>query len=222
MMIFLKIIHHGWIELIDGEKMKEKNEIIEKILEKEWEYFSNLNNIGGRAICQDNKEEFIIMRKSQWLTFNIETLLSYWKDLNSAQNPVFKKYARMMKYTMEGEYKKIEYILEEISLEKKDLVNKIMLIYMKWEEEFFSSYPVYASMGRALYSYQDTPEETSIETYLKGELYSYSEKTLYSYLNFIIEMYEKNNNLAIENMNNIAKLQGFKNCQEVEEYYKIP
>ena len=37
----------------------EKEKIIEEILEKEWKYFSNLNNIGGRADCQDNREDFI-------------------------------------------------------------------------------------------------------------------------------------------------------------------
>ena len=42
----------------------EKEKIINKILEKEWKYFSNLNNIGGRADCQDNREDFIIMRNS--------------------------------------------------------------------------------------------------------------------------------------------------------------
>ena len=42
----------------------EKEKIINEILEKEWKYFSNLNNIGGRADCQDNREDFIIMRNS--------------------------------------------------------------------------------------------------------------------------------------------------------------
>ena len=37
----------------------EKEKIINEILEKEWKYFSNLNNIGGRADCQDNRKDFI-------------------------------------------------------------------------------------------------------------------------------------------------------------------
>ena len=86
----------------------EKEKIIEKILEKEWKYFSNLNNIGGRADCQDNREDFIIMRKSQWETFNEETLLSYLEDLNSKNNPLFQKYAQMMKYNSPEEYEKIK------------------------------------------------------------------------------------------------------------------
>ena len=219
MINFLKITHHGWIR-INGENKMTKDELIEKIIAKEWLYFSNLNNIGGRAACQDNKEDFVIMRKAQWLTFDLKTLESYWQDLNSLKNPLFEKYARMMKNNNPVEYEKLGSVLEEISLEKRALVNKIMLIYMEWEEEFFSKFPIYASMGRVLYSFQDSQEETSIETYLRGELYSYSERTLILYLDYIRKMYDNGENLAIENMNNIAKMQDFKSCEDVENYYK--
>ena len=198
----------------------EKEKIIEKILEKEWKYFSNLNNIGGRADCQDNREDFIIMRKSQWETFNEETLLSYLEDLNSKNNPLFQKYAQMMKYNSPDEYEKIKDILEKASDEKTDLVNKIMFIYMEWEKEFFERYPIFSSMGRPLYSSEDDNIETSIETYLRGELLSYSEKTLKLYLNYVIDNKEKNINLAIKNMDNLARMQGFNDSDEVEEYYK--
>lgn len=198
----------------------EKEKIINKILEKEWKYFSNLNNIGGRADCQDNREDFIIMRKSQWETFNEETLLSYLEDLNSKNNPLFQKYAQMMKYNSPEEYEKIKDILEKSSDEKTDLVNKIMFIYMEWEKEFFERYPIFSSMGRPLYSSEDDNIETSIETYLRGELLSYSEKTLKLYLNYVIDNKEKNVNLAIKNMDNLARMQGFNDSDEVEEYYK--
>ena len=198
----------------------EKEKIIEEILEKEWKYFSNLNNIGGRADCQDNREDFIIMRKSQWETFNEETLISYLEDLNSKNNPLFQKYAQMMKYNSPEEYEKIKDILEKASEEKTDLVNKIMFIYMEWEKEFFERYPIFSSMGRPLYSSEDDDIETSIETYLRGELLSYSEKTLKLYLNYVIDNKEKNINLAIKNMDNLARMQGFNDSDEVEEYYK--
>ena len=198
----------------------EKEKIINEILEKEWKYFSNLNNIGGRADCQDNREDFIIMRKSQWETFNEETLLSYLEDLNSKNNPLFQKYAQMMKYNSPEEYEKIKDILEKPSEEKTDLVNKIMFIYMEWEKEFFERYPIFSSMGRPLYSSEDDNIETSIETYLRGELLSYSEKTLSLYLEYIIDNKEKNINLAIKNMDNLARMQGFNDSNDVEEYYK--
>ena len=198
----------------------EKEKIIEEILEKEWKYFSNLNNIGGRADCQDNREDFIIMRKSQWETFNEETLLSYLEDLNSKNNPLFQKYAQMMKYNSPEEYEKIKDILEKASDEKTDLVNKIMFIYMEWEKEFFERYPIFSSMGRPLYSSEDDNIETSIETYLRGELLSYSEKTLKLYLDYVTDNKEKNINLAIKNMDNLARMQGFNDSNDVEEYYK--
>ena len=214
----LKIILHGWTK-IEVEKM-EKEKLIKEILEKEWKYFSNLNNIGGRADCQDNREDFIIMRKSQWETFNVETLLSYLEDLNSKNNPLFQKYAQMMKYNSPEEYEKIKDILEKPTKIKINLVNKIMFIYMEWEKEFFEKYPIFSSMGRPLYSSKDNDIETSIETYLRGELLSYSEKTLKLYLDYIIVNKEKNMNLAIKNMDNLAKMQGFNDSDDVEEYYK--
>ena len=197
----------------------EKEKLIDEILEKEWNYFSNLNNIGGRADCQDNREDFIIMRKAQWLTFNEETLLLYLEDLNSKNNPLFQKYGQMMKYNSPKEYEKIKNLLEQPSSQKLGLVEKIMEIYMKWEEEFFKAYPIFSSMGRPLYSKQDDDEDTSIETYLRGELLSYSEKTLALYLKYILEMKNKNINLAVKNMDNLASMQGFENSQDVENYY---
>ena len=55
------------------------------------------------------------MRKSQWETFNEETLLSYLEDLNSKNNPLFQKYAQMMKYNSPEEYEKIKDIFQKES-----------------------------------------------------------------------------------------------------------
>ncbi len=118
---------------------------------------------------------------------------------------------------MPNEYEKIKFSLEELNEEKINLVNKIMEIYMKWEEEFFEKFPLYSSMGRPLYSTSDDMEDTSIETYLRGELSSYSQKTLTLFFNYIKK---SDKNLAIENMDYLAQMQGFENSTDVEEYYK--
>ena len=91
---------------------------------------------------------------------------------------------------------------------------------MNWEQEVINKYPKIAGRGRPLYSKSDTLEITSIETYLRGELLSYSEKTLKLYLNYVIDNKEKNINLAIKNMDNLAKMQGFNDSDDVEAYYK--
>jgi len=40
------------------------------------------------------------------------------------------------------------------------------------------------------------------------------------YLNYVIDNKEKNINLAIKNMDNLARMQGFNDSNDVEEYYK--
>ena len=70
--------------------------------------------------------------------------------------------------------------------------------------------------GRSLYSKDDTPEFTSIETYLKGELLSYSLNTLNLYFEYIKECITKNINLAEINLQNIVKEKGYSSLADVE------
>ena len=106
--------------------------------------------------------------------------------------------------------------MPEISLEKKEIIEKIAKIYLNWELEIIKEYPHLASKARPLYSKDDTPNYTSIETYLKGELSSYSLKTLKLYYNFILEYLNQNKNLALENIQNIVLKKGFSSLEEAE------
>lgn len=197
------------------------DEVISEILEREWIFFQMANNKGGRANCQDNKEEFIIMRKGQWETFSLEILQSYLEDLKKYEeikiNPVVEKYARMMEYSVPLEYEEIKKYLSPISEEKKNIVSIISKKYMKWEEEVKRKYPKLCKQGRPLYSSEDTENTTSIETYLKGELYSYSEKTLNLYNDYINEKIKNNENLAEKNLEKIIKSKGYRDLLEVEK-----
>ena len=203
-----------------GGKMN-KEEIIVEILEREWIFFQMANNKGGRAGCQDNREEFIIMRKSQWETFPLNILESYLEDLKNAkekrQNIVVEKYARMMEYSVPSEYEMIKDFLPKISFKKKETVDEIVKIYLNWEKDVIKKYPKLTSNARPLYSKDDTPDSASIETYLRGELYSYSEKTLNLYYEYINECIRKNKNLALENIKNIVLKKGFLSLGEAEE-----
>lgn len=199
-----------------------KEEIINEILEREWIFFTNANNVGGRASCQDNKTEFVIMRKSQWETLPQEILESYLDDLQEAENKrvniVVEKYARMMEYSSPAEYEAIKHHLQEISYEKKEIANKIVEIYLNWEKEVMDKYPKISGKGRPLYSKSDTLETTSIETYLRGELYSYSKKTNELYYQYIKKCVEENKNLALENIRNIVIKKGFESLEEAENF----
>ena len=107
--------------------------------------------------------------------------------------------------------------MPEISQEKEELVQKIVEIYLHWEEEIIKKYPKVTSKGRLLYSKYDTPNYTSIETYLKGELSSYSVKTLKLYYEYIQSCVTNNVNLAENNLENIVLEKGYKTIDEAEK-----
>ena len=160
------------------------------------------------------------MRNSQWKIFSLPILQSYLDDLILAKhrnrNPVMEKYAYMMKYSAPKEYEEIESFLPVISERKRETAEKIIKIYLKWEAETMRKYPVITDKGRKLYSESDTPEYTSIETYLRGELFSYSEKTLQLYYDYVKECKNENKNLAEINLENIVRKKGYNSLEDAE------
>ena len=86
------------------EKKKKKKIKIEKIIDMEWQMFQKVENIGGRASCQDDFETFYIMRFSQYGSWTDE-MVNYYLDfaedaLLRGRNLVSEKYARMMEETI--------------------------------------------------------------------------------------------------------------------------
>ena len=77
--------------------------LTDRIIEKEFSMFTTVNQGHDRADCQDDKETFTIMRKSQFSAYDILTLESYLQDLLAAEaghrNLVTEKYAWMMAKT---------------------------------------------------------------------------------------------------------------------------
>ena len=89
-----------------------KEQLIEKIVELEWQQFQKVQNEGGRASCQDNRPTFNIMRTSQFLVWEMEILESYYQDLQDADakgwNLLTEKYARMMESTAPVQYEQLK------------------------------------------------------------------------------------------------------------------
>lgn len=202
-----------------------KENIIRQILEREWDFFQRVNHTEGRADCQDNYEEFVTMRESQWCVLPLTVLRSYLDDLiiafHNDRNPLMEKYTRMMEYSAPDEFHEISGFLPEISSEKKKMVKEVLRIYLKWEKEVMGKYPKLAGRGRPLYSIDDTPNFTSIETYLRGELLSYSLKTVELYLEYINECSTKGINLAERNLEEIIRKKGYKSLEEAEISVKV-
>lgn len=198
-----------------------KEEYVEKIVALEWKQFDKVENEGGRADCQNNWNTFSIMRKSQYLTWTEELLASFYQDLMDAEekgwNLITEKYARMMESTAPEKYAGLEKDLPKRSEDRIAIQEEIIKIQVGWMEEFADKYPKMAGNARSIHTGEDTPYNTSYETYLRGELGTYSEETLILYGRFIVSVQQAGKNLAYEIMNQTALLYGYESVKDAEE-----
>ncbi|MBR3305976.1 MAG: DUF4125 family protein [Lachnospiraceae bacterium] len=202
----------------DGDS---RAKLIDAIIALEWEQFDRTINEGGRADCQDNWQTFSIMRKSQYLTWPEELLVSFYTDLTEAKeqgrNLISEKYGRMMESTAPERYAEIKKYFTEPDEERKQIQEEIVAIQTKWMEELAEEYPKMAGNARKIHTYEDTEWDTSYETYLRGEIGTYSPSTLILYGRFIASLARAGRNLAEETMNNTALLLGYKSLKDAEE-----
>lgn len=205
------------IQAVMGEQ---KMDYVMEIVKLEWEQFDKVKNEGGRADCQDDWNTFSIMRKSQYLAWPVELQVSFLQDLQEAQqmgwNLITEKYARMMQSTAPQKFKELEPSLPKRSEERIAIQEEIIKIQVAWMEEFAKKYPHMAGNARSIHTAEDTPYNTSYETYLRGELGTYSEQTFVLYGRYVTELYKQGRNLAYEIMDNTAKLYGYQSIDEAE------
>lgn len=93
----------------------------------------------------------------------------------------------MMESTSPDEYAEFADKLPK-NREDKKIVDEIAKIQVDWMEEFSKEYPKLANNARDITSDSDNLYNTSYETYLKGELLTYSEKLLKLYGQFVINL----------------------------------
>ena len=198
----------------------DREKLIEEIVLHEWHQFDKVKNEGGRADCQDDWNTFSIMRKSQYNAWTDELLESYLADLIEAEekgwNLIMEKYARMMESTTPERYKELEKDLPVRSPERIAIQEEIISIQVEWMEEFADEYPKMAGNARSIHTKEDNPFNTSYETYLRGELGTYSERTLLLYGRFVVSLKQEDENLAYNIMNNTAKLYGYSSVEDAE------
>jgi hypothetical protein len=147
----------------------QKKELIDRILTLELTMFLTVRTIGPSA-CQEHPEAFRRNRSAQFSTWSEKTLTSYLEDLMAAEeegkNLMTMKYARMGNQIP--------------CLNDDPLIEKIIARQTAWQKELAARYPCLMGRARAIESKQDTSWQTSFETYLRGELETYSGKTLRS------------------------------------------
>ncbi|MCI1672685.1 MAG: DUF4125 family protein [Bifidobacterium tibiigranuli] len=197
------------------------NELAEAVVQHEWQQFQRTDNEGGRAACQGNWPVFHQMRLSQFLTWPAPLLSSYADDLDEAdhigRNLITEKYGRMMASTAPGEYRRsIEPYIPQLPDARIALQEQIIATQVGWALEFRTRYPKLGNGMRVLRTAEDTPDATSFETYLRGELGTYSSATFGSYRRFIDELRSQGRNLTEETVRNTVLLGGFASLEEAE------
>ncbi len=194
--------------------------MIENIIKREWDFFDKVNNIGGRANCQDNYPTFYIHRKAQFLNFDEQTLQSYLDDLIRYEaihlNPITLKYAYMMESNDPIHYNEIKDQIPAIDDKTKLIVDELVAIHLEMLKECNQKYPKFASISRDVNASDDNENNTSYETYLRGELYTYSPNTLASYAKMIIHMVHNKINFVLNNRDSCAKEYGYLSIDDAE------
>lgn len=195
-------------------------EKIQQLVELEWQFFQEVHNEGGRADCQNNWPTFRLMRSSQFVPWPEPLIDSYLKDLQEAshqgRNPLTEKYAWMMARTAPAAFERLQHQLPPLAPEAVTLINEIIPYHLQWMAEYHQRYPHLAATNRAATSAEDTSTDTSFETYLEGELKTYSLNTLRLYLAFVRQLAANQQNLALLTMDATVKGYGYASLDAAE------
>lgn len=196
------------------------DDTIKEILVQEWTFFKQTENQGGPASCQEDWDTFQIMRSAQFLAWTKEMCESYLDDLKIAartgRNLITEKYGRMMESAYPEEYDKMKEYFPQHSPERIAITEQIISIQVEWLEEFAKQYPHFAMNARRIHTAEDTPYDTSAETYLRGELGTYSDKTLILYGRHIAALKKEESNLTKMIFENIAKGYGYRDLESAK------
>lgn len=196
-------------------------DLVEEVIRREWDQFQRTENEGGRASCQGNWPMFHQMRASQFMTWPEDLLRSYLDDLDEAnrvdRNLVTEKYARMMASTAPDEYReRIEPFIPRLSDERVARQERVIAVQVAWARDFRGRYPKLGAAMRVLTTAEDTPEDTSFETYLRGELGTYSDRTMALYEAMVENLQAAGRNLTEQTVANTVRLGGFADLEEAE------
>ena len=196
-------------------------DLVEEVIRREWYQFHRTENEGGRASCQGNWPMFHQMRASQFMTWPEDLLRSYLDDLDEAnrvgRNLVTEKYARMMASTAPDEYReRIEPFIPRLSDERVARQERVIAVQVAWARDFRGRYPKLGAAMRVLTTAEDTPEDTSFETYLRGELGTYSDRTMALYEAMAENLQAAGRNLTEQTAANTVRLGGFADLEEAE------
>lgn len=207
--------------MLDGMKPEKRNLIIERILRVEWEMFQAVDGLTGKADCQEEWPTFHIMRYSYYNAWSDQMLRSYVRDLDEAlqenRNLVMEKYAYMMEYTDPEYYNsRLKPYLPECGGETAALIDTVAEYLVACEKEFALRYPKLGRKGRPADHAGDSAEDTSAETYVRGELRTYSKYTLKYFVDYIEQCRGEGVNFTFLVKEKMVRMYGYDSLDDAE------
>jgi hypothetical protein len=186
--------------------MKDREELIYSIVEAELRMFLSVP-ADGEYSCRQQPDSFRMHRRVQFSIWSEDTLGSYMKDLRQAEkenrNLMTVKYARMDDLIPRENF--------------NPLIDVIADIQYRWQMEMFASYPNLMAGARPLSEADDSALRTSFETYLKGELETYSNNTLSLLHRDLIKIVNRGENGSKLVYEALVKEMGYASLDEAEE-----
>jgi len=196
-----------------------QNSIIDSIISIEWEMFSSVNG-DIKAGCQENYDMFYKMRSAQYHAWSEELCGSWLNDVVSAKNDgrnlSREKYIRMMITTDPEGYLNHVSELPPITGECEALARQINDELIAQTISIREKYPLVSTGGRPLRSSSDTLYDTSVETYQRCELETYSLQTLTLLYRHLMALKAEGRDLALIIQENTVKTLGFESLQAAE------
>ncbi|MDX9788978.1 MAG: DUF4125 family protein [Desulfobacterales bacterium] len=188
--------------------MGDVKELIEDILNLEWDMFQNVKS-ETPASCQQMPDNFRRIRGSLFEVWNEETLESYRLDLQKAaltgDNLLTLKYARMDN--------RIAPLKGEDSLKK---IREIVEIETRWQSEIQQKFPtIYNRMGR---STDQTGDGSNFSIYLACELETHGDKTIDLYHQGIKRAESNQINLALKSLEILLQKGGYRDLAHAESH----
>ncbi len=195
--------------------------MIDKLISLEWKMFSSVNEGGPKADCQEDPDTFYGMRYGQFSAWNDETVKSYLDDVEKAtetgRNLAMEKYIHMMKSTQPSQYAILVERCVYPNDEQIELAEKITKKMIEQTVILHKEYPYVSGAGRPLYSSADFRGFISVETYQKGELYTYSLHTLKALWDHLCTLEKNGQSLARNILENSVMHYGYKTLDDAEK-----
>jgi hypothetical protein len=189
--------------------MTEKDNIIDAILEIELQMFLTVNPNQTNG-CQEYPESFKLHRRAQFSPWSEDALGSYLEDLHAAQahgdNLMRRKYARMQGLIPPAE--------------SGPVIAEVVRLKMDWQRAMFRDYPAVMSGARPLTDESTHAQMTSFETYARGELETYSERTLQLLHRDLLAMQARGESLSEKVYDHLVRASGYASLDEAERKLK--